>query len=563
MMTRRQWYRTLAAVGIGSATFRRALAAQASQPPEKKDSVPRATVTADMIQQAEWISGITLTDSERSRLAGAMNLQLGQFIQMRKIKLDNSVAPALVFQPVTAGQHFSTSERQSVVVTSPVPDKKPGTDEDLAFATVGTLSHLLRTKQVSSRELTKLSLDRLKKYGPALLCVVTLLEEDALKKAAHADQEIAAGRYRGPLHGIPWGAKDLIAVPGHKTTWGAGPYKDQILGTKATVVERLEAAGAVLVAKLTLGALAMGDRWFGGMTRSPWNIKQGSSGSSAGSASASAAGLVSFALGSETLGSIISPCRVCGTTGLRPTFGRVSRHGCMALAWSMDKIGPISRSVEDCALVFATLHGRDPNDPTTVDRPFGWPGRRDIKSMKVGYFETTPESDLNALRELGVQLVKIKLPTNLPTAALYTILTAEAGASFDDLTRNGVKEGIGAWPATFQQAEFIPAVEYLRANRIRTLLMQEMEKVFEQVDLYIGGNNDLLICNFTGHPTVVLRNGFRKRGNVETPFSTTFTGRLYGETDLLTFAHAFQLKTGHHLKRPPMDQVTVEAREKS
>jgi Asp-tRNA(Asn)/Glu-tRNA(Gln) amidotransferase A subunit family amidase len=409
--------------------------------------------------------------------------------------------------------------------------------------------------------LTRLYLERLRKYDPALHCVVTYTEELALKQAERADREIAAGRYRGPLHGVPWGAKDLIAYPGHKTTWGALPFKDQTLDLKATVAQRLEDAGAVLVAKLTLGALAMGDLWFGGRTRSPWDPKQGSSGSSAGSAAAAAAGLVGFALGSETLGSIVSPCSRCGATGLRPTFGRVSRHGCMTLAWSMDKIGPIARSVEDCALVFGAIHGFDGFDPSAVDRPFAWPCPRDLRKLRVGYVERSEAAkdrdDLKVLRELGVQLVPIKLPGTYPIAALRIILGTEAATAFDELTRQGVTEGLNSWPQTFRQGQFVPAVEYLRANRIRSLVMREMEELMSGVDLYVGGN-DLLLANLTGHPTVVLPDGFRKAGAVEVPRAITFTGRLYGETELLAVAHAYQQATGHHLRRPPMDKVTAE-----
>ncbi len=365
------------------------------------------------------------------------------------------------------------------------------------------------------------------------------------------------------MHGIPWGAKDLIAYPGYKTTWGAAPFKEQVIDTKATVARRLEEAGAVLVAKLTLGALAMGDRWFGGMTRNPWDPRRGSSGSSAGPASATAAALVGFAIGSETLGSIVSPSRVCGVTGLRPTFGRVSRHGCMTLAWSMDKLGPLCRSVEDCALVFAAIHGFDGLDPSAVDRPFAWPPRRDLRTLKVGYVEKAgaERAELRVLRDLGVRLVPIELPTKYPLGPLTLILDTEAAAVFDELTRQGVTEGLNAWPRIFRQGQFVPAVEYLRANRIRTLVMREMDDVMRQVDLYVGGN-DLLLTNLTGHPTVVLPNGFRKSGDVELPTSIAFTGRLYGETELLAVAHAYQQATGHHLKRPPMDKVTPEAEKK-
>ena len=409
-------------------------------------------------------------------------------------------------------------------------------------------------------ELTKLYLERLKKYDPALHCVVTLTEDLALKQAEQADREIAAGRYRGPLHGIPWGAKDLISYPGYKTTWGATPFKDRVIDTKATVAKKLEEAGAVLVAKLTLGALAMGDQWFGGMTRNPWDIKRGSSGSSAGSASATSAGLVGFGIGSETLGSIVSPCRECGTTGLRPTFGRVSRHGCMTLSWSMDKLGPIARSVEDCALIFGAIHGSDGLDAAAIDRPFTWPLRRDLRSLKVGYFESrTPvkeREELKVLGELGVKLVPIALPTKYPVQAISLILGTEASAAFDDLTRQGITEGLNRWPRTFRLGEFVPAVEYIRANRVRSLLMQEMEEVMSKVDLYVGGN-DLTLTNLTGHPTVVMPSKMFTQGGSERPGSITFTGRLYGEAELLAVAHAFQQATGYHLKHPAMDKVVA------
>jgi Asp-tRNA(Asn)/Glu-tRNA(Gln) amidotransferase A subunit family amidase len=323
----------------------------------------------------------------------------------------------------------------------------------------------------------------------------------------------------------------------------------------------LEEAGAVVVAKLTLGALAMGDRWFGGQTRNPWNPKRGSNGSSAGPGAATAAGLVGFSIGSETLGSIVSPSRACGVTGLRPTFGRVSRHGCMTLSWSMDKLGPMCRSVEDCALVLAAIHGFDGLDPSAVDRPFSWPPHRDLRTMKVGYVEgnrsVNDRPELRLLRDLGVRLVPIKLPSKYPLDALRLILGTEAAAVFDELTRNGTTEGLNEWPGIFQRGQFVPAVEYLRANRIRTLLARAMEDVMTEVDLYVGGN-DLLLTNLTGHPTVVLPNGFRKVEDMELPNALTFTGRLYGESDLLAVAHAYQQATGHHLKRPPMDKVKPE-----
>jgi len=541
--TRRHLLKVLAGLGIGTTVFQRALAAEADKP---------VAVTPEMIQQAEWIAGLKLSEAERKALVGALTRSQRRFEALRAVKLPNAVPPALAFNPAPWLPPSTEGRRGTVEPMARAAPKKPDAADDLAFLPVTSLAALVRNRQVSSVELTKLYLERLKKYDPVLHCVVTLTDGLALKQAEQADREIAAGRYRGPLHGIPWGAKDLIAYPGYKTTWGAAPFKEQTLDVKATVARRLEEAGAVLVAKLSLGALAMGDLWFGGMTRNPWNPKVGSSGSSAGPASATVAGLVGFALGSETLGSIVSPCRVCGASGLRPTFGRVSRHGCMTLARSMDKIGPISRSVEDCALVFGAIHGFDGLDVSAVDRPFSWPSSRDLRSLKVGYVEGETPADerdeLRVLRDLGVKLVPLKLPSRYPLGAIVMILDTEAATAFDDLTRAGVTEGLNSWPETFRQGQFTPAVEYLRANRIRSLLMQEMDEALAAVDLYVGGN-DLVLTNLTGHPTVVLPNGLYKAGASSVP-AITFTGRLYGETTLLAVAHAYQQATGHHLRRP-------------
>jgi Asp-tRNA(Asn)/Glu-tRNA(Gln) amidotransferase A subunit family amidase len=541
--TRRHLLQALAALGVGGAVFRRALAAEAER---------AVIVSPEMVQQAEWVAGLKLADADRKALAGALTQSLREFAALRAVKLANAVPPAVAFHPAP-WLPPADGKRGTVEPTAGAAPMKPDSPDDLAFLPVTALAALLRDRKASSVELTKVYLERLKKYDPLLKCVVTLTDDLAVKQAEKADREIAAGRYRGPLHGVPWGAKDLIAYPGYKTTWGAAPFKEQTLDVKATVARRLEEAGAVLVAKLTLGALAQGDKWFGGMTRNPWDPRQGSSGSSAGSASATVAGLVGFAIGSETLGSIVSPCRVCGATGLRPTFGRVSRHGCMTLAWSMDKLGPIARSVEDCALVFGAIHGFDGLDASAVTRPFSWPSPRDLRALKVGYVEdgraAETRDDLRVLRDLGVKLVPIKLPSKYPVGAISLILGTEAAAAFDDLTREGVTEGLNNWPETFRRGEFVPAVEYLRAQRVRTLLMQEMEETMAQVDLYVGGN-DLTLTNLTGHPTVVMPNGFRKTGDAETPTSITFTGRLYGETDLLAVAHAYQLATGHHLRHP-------------
>jgi Asp-tRNA(Asn)/Glu-tRNA(Gln) amidotransferase A subunit family amidase len=542
-VNRRQVLAALGSLGVGTAVFQRALAAQAQQ---------TVQVTPEMVKQAEWIAGIELPEDARKTTADSLNRLLRDFRTLREVKLDNGVAPALAFIPAPWQVPSGPSDRGAVHLLKE-PAKKPDSADTLAFAPVFELAGLLRTRQVSSVELTKLYLERLKKFNPVLHCVVNFTEDLALKQAENADREIAAGRYRGPLHGVPWGAKDLIAYPGYKTTWGAKPFKEQTLATKATVAQRLEDAGAVLLAKLTLGALAMGDQWFGGRTNNPWNPNRGSSGSSAGSASATAAGCVGFALGSETLGSIVSPSRECGNTSLRPTFGRVSRHGCMALAWSMDKIGPLCRSVEDCALVFGAIHGADGLDAAAVDRPFHWPCPRDVRSLRVGYVESNrSRPELDVLKSLGVQLIPIKMPSTYPVQAMMIILNAEAATAFDDLTRQGITDGLNTWPRNFRQGEFIPAVEYLRANRIRTLLMREMETLMAQVDLYVGGN-DLQITNLTGHPTLVMPNGF-STGDRPVPSAITFTGKLYGETELLALGHAYQQATGHHLRRPPLER---------
>jgi Asp-tRNA(Asn)/Glu-tRNA(Gln) amidotransferase A subunit family amidase len=551
--SRRQILKSLAAAGVGTTVFQQSLAADAEK---------AGDVTAEMIQQAEWVAGVKLSDTERHDLVKALTQLVKDVHAVRNAKVGYDVPPALVFDPApwdTDPVRPREPFRRSVEPISAVAPKKPESNDDLAFLPVTVLSALVRSRQVTSVELTKLYLERLKKHDPDLHCVVSLTDDVALKQAEQADREIAAGRYRGPLHGIPWGAKDLIAYPGYKTTWGAGHFREQTIDAKATVARRLEEAGAVLVAKTTLGALAMGDQWFGGMTRNPWDPKEGSSGSSAGSAAAAAAGLIGFGIGSETLGSIVSPCTRCGATGLRPTFGRVSRAGCMALSWSMDKLGPIARSVEDCAIVLAAIHGADGQDPAAVDRPFVWPPLRDISSLKVGYIEsarrpTAEREELKVLRNLSVQLVPVKLPEGFPIAALRFILSTEAAAAFDDVTREGVSEGLGLWPETFREKRFVAAVDYIRANRVRMQLMRAMDDLMRTIDLYVGGTQmELLITNLTGHPTVVMPFGTRKtKAGVESPTAITFTGRLYGETELLAVGHAFQQATGQHLKRPPI-----------
>jgi Asp-tRNA(Asn)/Glu-tRNA(Gln) amidotransferase A subunit family amidase len=547
--SRRAILKGLTALGAGSLTFRRAVAAQAAQ---------AGAVTKDMIKQAEWIAGLELTEDERTRAARSVQQSLAAFAELRKVELGYDVAPALTFFPVPPRPAAAVKRNQATPVEPPVV-RRPESADELAFLSVVELSALIRSRQVTSTELTKLYLDRLKRFDPLLKCVVTFTEDVALKQAAQADREIAAGHIRGALHGIPWGAKDLISYPGYPTTWGATPFKARVIDGKATVAARLEEAGAVMLAKLSLGALAMGDQWFGGRTRSPWDPRTGSSGSSAGSASAAAAGLVGFAIGSETLGSIVSPCRACGATGLRPTFGRVSRHGCMTLAWTMDKLGPITRSIEDCALVFDAIHGADGLDFAAVDQPFEWPPRSDLAALKVGFIEDARRSseereELRILRKLGFELIPITLPDELPVRAITLMLGTEASAAFDELTRKHVTEGLNSWPDTFRQGEFVPAVEYLRAARVRTKLMHAMEERMAAVDLYVSSGQDLAITNLTGHPSVVFPMGFRDRNGRDMPGSVVLTGRLYGESTLLAVARAFQHATGDHLKRPPIER---------
>jgi Asp-tRNA(Asn)/Glu-tRNA(Gln) amidotransferase A subunit family amidase len=523
-------------------------------------------VTSKDIESAEKIAGLRFSRKERNLMLGNLRRNIRSYEQMREVVLENHVPPSIQFNPLLPDMIIDKVSIPFSFSTDP-EIQLPENLEDLAFYPVTALAQLIRSRKITSVELTNLYLDRLKKYGPRLECVITLTDELALKQAKKADEEIGAGRYRGPLHGIPWGAKDLLATKGIRTTWGAMPYKDQIIDKDSTVVKRLEEAGAVLVAKLTMGALAMGDVWYGGKTKNPWNLEQGSSGSSAGPAAATSAGLVAFAIGTETLGSIVSPATRCGVTGLRPSYGRVSRYGSMALSWSMDKIGPICRTVEDCALVFHAIYGPDGKDLTIINAPFGWDPSSDLHQIRVGYltkaFEQksrTKENDqatLETMRSLGIELIPFELP-EFPARAISFILSAEAAASFDEMTRSGeddllVRQGQGAWPNTFRQARFIPAVEYIQANRLRTLLMQKMADQMKEIDVFVTpsyGGNSLLITNLTGHPTVVVPNGFDDKGN---PTSISFTGSLFEEAKALRVAKAYQDATDFHLKHPSLN----------
>jgi len=520
-------------------------------------------ISTDSITAFSGLTGLKFTDDEKELMLEDLKEHKESYMKIRKVKIDNSVPPARQFNPIPADfiPYYKTgSFKMSSIGEVNVPDNK----EALAFYSVMELAELIRTRKITSTELTNIYLDRLKKYGDRLKCVITLTEDLALKQAKRADDEIAAGKYRGPLHGIPYGLKDLLSVKGYKTTWGAMPYKDQVIDENSTVYMKLRDAGAVLVAKLSMGALAWGDVWYGGTTKNPWNLEEGSSGSSAGSAAATAAGLVGFSIGTETWGSIVSPSTRCGDTGLRPTFGRVSRAGVMALSWSMDKIGPICRTVEDCAIVFNYIYGPDGIDQSVIDMPYSYNPSINPEDIRMGYLKTAFDEEydnksfdqetLQKLRELGFELIPIEL-TEYPVEALSFILYAEAAAAFDELTRSNrddmlVRQVRYAWPNVFRHARLIPAVEYIQANRIRKMIIEEMSNIMNDIDLYVApsfGGNNLLLTNLTGHPCIVLPNGFKENGS---PVSISFIGRLYDEGRLLAITRLYQNATAFHLKHP-------------
>lgn len=615
MLDRRRFLAACSGLGLGSTLFPGVLWTLA----DDKDKV-----TADMIDQAAAIAGVPIPADDKQMMLESLNERVKSYEEIYKLHMANSVAPALVFDPVLPSTKFETEKRPLRLSAAPAIAARgvPKDLEDVCFASVPELAELVRTKKVSSVALTEMYLGRLKRYDPTLHFVITFTEDRAQAKAKEADREIAAGKYRGPLHGLPWGGKDLLSVAGYRTTWGAGGFENQTFDEDATVVKRLDAAGAVLVAKLSLGALAMDDHWFGAKTRNPWNPAQGSSGSSAGSASATASGCVAFSIGSETLGSISSPSTRCGCTGLRPTFGLVPRTGAMALSWSMDKLGPICRAVEDCAIVLHAVYGPDGGDRAVKPAAFNWDASLDWRRLRVGYLKNDfehpfenqeetpakPESELSAeekkkreeqkqrreqfrqraeydrrfqqaaiakLQSMGVNLIPVELP-KFPYDAMTPLLEAEAAAAFDELTRTGrdkllTDQGPEDWPNTFRTARFIPAVEYIQANRARLLAMEGVAKAIDGFDVIVAPTNSqqLVVTNLTGHPALILPNGFRgedapaarknNKGEIEgdyggagTPVSLTFLGQLYGEARLLAFARAYQQATDFHLQHPKL-----------
>ncbi len=465
--------------------------------------------------------------------------------------LPNDIPPVLQCQPSHGGtgaylDGVAEREARQHPVVKPWTGDRPASEKDIAFLPVHKLASLVQSKKLSPVELTDIYIKRLKQLDPKLLCVVTLLEDSARKAAKKAEQEINAGQIRGPLHGIPWGLKDLFAVKGAPTTWGTKPFENRVIDEDSEIYVRLRDAGAILIAKLTTGVLALGDNWFGGVTRNPWNIEEGSSGSSAGPGSATAGGCVGFSIGTETQGSITSPSIRCGITGFRPTFGRVSRHGGMTLAWSMDKVGPMCRSIQDCAWVFNTIHGADPKDPSTVTAPFNFDPEADLSKLSIGYLEGTDKGFLDKLRELGAK-PKLLPPPPSPRG-ISNILKVEGAAAFDDFIAMDLdKQMVHEWRAkTFRTARTVPAVDYLNAQRKRLQLIRKMENYMDGIDAYVTMDGERRLTNLTGNPAVVLP----YKVDDQQPRCISLVGRTYGDDVLLSIAHAYQTVTDFHKRQP-------------
>ena len=562
---RRRFLKALpAAVGAGlvaPAVADAALQSPAAQAPAN------SAITAETLGVAQQIVGVALPVEERESVRSLVARNLTNIETIRKVPLTPDVEPAFSYR-VTTGNDGSrrvttgTTGALARALRARALAPKPASIEDLAFEPVHVLAERIRRRQISSADLTAMYLDRLKRHDATLFCVVTLTEDLAREQAAQADREIQAGRYRGPLHGIPYGIKDLFSVKGRPTTWGAAPYEKQVFDYDATAVTRLQEAGAVLLAKLSTGELAVGDLWFRARTRNPWNPETGASGSSAGPASAAAAGLVGFAVGTETNGSIVSPASTCGVAGLRPTYGRVSRYGCMTLRWTLDKVGAIARSATDTALVVAAMHGPDGHDDTVSDRPFSWDGGSALKGLRVGFVErefagtasSAPavNASLDVYRKAGATLVPIALPDS-PAAEIYALLNAEAGAMFDELVRSGginqlADKGVNGRANQLRASRFIPAVDYIRAQRVRTLLVRQMNQIFERVDVFLAPSSSasVTMTNLTGHPAITVPAGFSR----DLPVGLMVTGPVFREDLVLRAAAAFEAATDWHARRP-------------
>jgi len=524
-------------------------------------SAQDTTIQKSDLHSSAKLIDLSFTNKEIDTLYSDVIDNLANYKTMHRLSLPNSVPLSMWQTPVLPGMKFNQQQEKinwELDHSITVPKNK----NDLAFYSIEKLASLIKNKKISSLELTQFFIERIKKWGDTLQCVISLQEDFAYQQAKKADEEIAKGKYKGLLHGIPYGLKDLFAVKGTKTTWGAAPYQNQVIDEDAYVYTRLKEAGAVLVAKFTLGALAMGDYWYGGRTKNPWNLQYGSSGSSAGSASATVAGLVPFAIGTETWGSIVSPSTTCGATGLRPTFGSISRSGAMALSYSLDKVGPICRSASDAAIVFNYIHGTDGKDGSAVNMPFNYSTKRDVRKLKIAYaknyfdkIKDTSNNELKALavfKQMGIELI----PVNFPDSGVYqfnimdVIIGAECAAQFDELTRNNIDDALtrqtkNDWPNQFRTSRFVPAVEYINAQRHRYVLMQKVNEVINQYDAIIcpsrGDGNQTAITNLTGHPVVCVPDGFNKKSN--TPTGISFVGKLYDEATILLVAKKYQEQT--------------------
>lgn len=523
-----------------------------------------------IVKNSQKLVGLDIPKRYHKHVANYLQRNRNGYDSMRVHPLDYTTSPAIRFDPDPQGFEIPTGKDQ-LNLEADLTVNLPENVEDIAFYTIPQLAGLLRQGKISSVKLTQLYLDRIARHDSILQAVISLTDELALQQARRADEEIAQGKYRSLLHGIPYGIKDLFAVPGYPTTWGAAPYQKQELDHKATVVQRLEDAGAILIAKLSSGALARGDVWFGGKTKNPWDTEKGASGSSAGSGSAVAAGLVGFAIGTETLGSITSPSNRNGITGLRPTYGRVSRYGCMSLSWSMDKVGPMCRSAEDCAIVFAAIEGADPKDAMAVEAPFDFGKEPDLAKMRIGILQKAIDKDttdvgdniraaIEVLKSKGIEFIPVELPSSFPYNAFDIILRAEAGAFFEELVHSGkvdemVQQDYGSRANSLRQARFIPAVEYLQANRHRQVLIDSMYMVMKDLDVLVTptfARPQLLITNLTGHPVVTVPSGFNEDGM---PTSISFLGNLYEEEKILALAREFQRSTDWTEKQPPAFQI--------
>ena len=534
-------------------------------------------IAPEIIAVAEILLGLEYGPEDRIEIVDGLTEYRDDYYRvLRAFPFDETTLPSVVFNPIPPGMTFTTEE--TPFRYSDVDVERPQDPEDVAFYTVPQLARLIRTQQVSSTELTEMYLERLKRYNPTYLFAVTITEELALEQAAQADAEIRAGAYRGPLHGIPYGIKDLFSVVGYPTTWGAEPFADRIIDRDASVVERLHEAGAVLVAKLSTGTLATGDRWYEGLTRNAWNPQWGAGGSSAGPGSATAAGCVGFSIGTESAGSMISPCDANGVSGLRPTFGRVSRIGMMTTSWSFDKVAPMCRSAEGCAVVFEAIYGPDGKDNTIIDLPFNWDPDLDIRTLRIGYRTLFLEGKLmpgdpeyraevrnlslkvlDVFRDAGIELVPLEFGEgqNVQEPCSHTagiMMMCENAAANDAILRSddmvALDELESNWPRYWKESQFIPAVAYLQASRCRSVVMQAMADVMADIDAYIEITwTSQWDTNLTGQPYVVVPCGFLNSGR---PASISFVGKLFGEAELLAVAKWYQDQTGHHTIHPDL-----------